>query len=112
MTQGCGNCNYRGKIIEPTREGIKISCLCDGRWHSDTFRCNRWTPFLDNITSDARVKMAMDLRNSEKAQKNHQETMGTKREENAIARWTLRVSILGLIISMLIIALKQMGVMK
>ena len=111
MAEGCGNCNYQGKIIGPTKEGIKISCLCDDQWRSDTFRCGRWAPFLDNITSAVRVNMAMDLRNSAKAREAHQETMEINKEANVIAWWALGISILSLIIST-VIALKQMVVMK
>ncbi|MBI4991433.1 hypothetical protein HZB96_05060 [Candidatus Gottesmanbacteria bacterium] len=106
MTQGCGNCNYQGKITEPTREGIKVYCPVDKQHHDTSFKCANWTPYLNNISSEARVEMAMDLRNSEEAKKAHQETIGINREANAIAEstknaawWALGISILSLIIS-------------
>ena len=118
MTQGCGNCNYQGKTTEPTREGIKVYCPVDKQHHNTSFKCANWNPYLNNISSEARAEMVMDLRNNVEAQKVHQETMGINKEANAIARsaknaswWALGISILSLIIS-IIIALKQMWAMK
>jgi hypothetical protein len=74
MQQSCGNCNFHINS-KADQQGVSFLCLLDNRQHSEGHSCNHWNEYLHNISADARVKMASDIRNNIEAQKRHNETL-------------------------------------
>lgn len=74
MQQSCGNCNFQINS-KADQQGVSFLCLLDKQQHSEGHSCKYWNEYLHNISVDARVKMASDIRNNIEAQKRHNETL-------------------------------------
>ena len=112
MDKLCGNCNFQGGS-KADKQGVRILCLFDNGWHSDRHSCEHWRTYLNDISSDARVKMAIELRNNVEVQNRHQEELEIAKEANRISRsaknasWVaIGISIASIFISIFVVIFK------
>lgn len=73
MNQGCGNCNFQGSSQLADKGGAEILCLVYNQWYDSAYSCSNWIAYAHNLSSDARVRLAISVREREDAQNRHKE---------------------------------------